>query len=95
MSRTFVEAKKIRGVNDSATAYSKEFRDVRKSIHKFLEDGAKTIPQIAEALKIPADQITYFLMTCRKYGQIETTGIDDMDEYYLYGLKKEKNDGED
>lgn len=94
-SRTFIEAKKLREINDLARESSKEFREIRKSIHKFLEEGPKTIPQIAEALKMPADKITYFLMTCRKYGQIEVTGVDDMDEYYLYGISKETKDGED
>jgi len=93
--RTFAEAKKNRKINELARENSKRFREIRRSIHKFLEDGPKSIPQIADALKIPSDQITFYLMTCRKYGQIDVSGIDDMDEYYFYGVHKEMKDGED
>jgi Fic family protein len=94
-NRTFVEAKKIHEINEQARNASKQFREIRKTIHQLLEKEPKTIPQIASVLNLPADKITYFLMTCRKYGQIEVTGVDDMDEYYLYGIKNDKKDGED
>jgi hypothetical protein len=92
-NRTFIEAKKRHDINIRARESSKQFRDIRKTIHKLLEQEPMTIPQIASALNMPAEKITYFLMTCRKFGQIEVVGIDDMDEYYLYGLNKEKKDG--
>lgn len=94
-NRTFAEAKKLHEINEKARNASKQYREIRKTIHKFLEKEPKSIPQISAGLNMPADQITYFLMTCRKYGQIEVVGIDDMDEYYLYGLKKEIKDGQD
>lgn len=93
--RTFVEAKKLHNINERARNSSKQFREIRKTIHKLLELEPKTIPQIAAALEMPADKITYYLMTCRKFGQINVVGIDDMDEYYLYGINKELKDGED
>jgi predicted DNA-binding ArsR family transcriptional regulator len=94
-NRTFVEAKKIHDINERARQSSKQFKDIKKSITKLLEEGPKTIPQISETLNMPADKITYHLMTCRKYGGIEVMGIDDMDEYYLYGISKEIKHGED
>ena len=66
----------------------KEYNDVRKSIKKVLADGPKTIPQIANETGIPSQVITYTLMTCRRYDEIETGELDEMDEYFTYQLKK-------
>lgn len=93
--RTFAEAKKLHQINELARENSRRYREIRKSIRKCLQDGPKTIPQIADALKLPSDEVTFYLMTCRKFGQVDVTGIDDMDEYYLYGVNKETKDGED
>lgn len=94
--RTFAEAKKNRVIPEKVRELYKHFREMRKSIRKILAEGPQTIPQIAEKLKMSQDSITYHLMTCRKYGDIEVVGMDDMDEYYIYGLsKKEDKDGED
>ena len=39
-------------------------------------------------IDLPHDVVTYHLMTLQKYGDIEVDDIDDMDEFYLYKLKK-------
>ncbi len=93
--RTFAEAKKKFGVNEKAREGSREFKEIKKRIHEVLEDEPSTIPQIAIALGKSKEVITYHLMTCRKYGQIEVIGMDDMDEYFVYGVKKEQKDGKD
>ena len=59
-----------------------------KQIKKALGEEPKTIPQIAAETGISSQVITYNLMTCRKYGEIETGELDDMDEYFTYQLKK-------
>ncbi len=68
----------------------KEYSRTRKSILQVLGDGPATIPQIAEKTGLPNDVVLYHLMTCRKYGDIETGEIDDMDEYFTYQLTKKK-----
>ena len=93
--RTFVEAKKARGISEQARERSKSFRTYRKLIKKALEPGPKSIPQIAAEIKLPLNVVMYNLMTCRKYGDVEVEGIDDMDEYYLYKLKKTDKDGDE
>lgn len=93
--RTFVAAKKARGVSEKARERSKTFREIRKLIHKSIESEAKTIPQIAAEINLPPETVTFNLMTCRKYGQIDVIGIDDMDEYYLYKLKNNSDDGDE
>jgi predicted transcriptional regulator len=75
-------------VPDSLKEKRKAYNDVRKKIKKALAEGPKTIPQIATETGIPSHIITYTLMTCRKYGEIETGEPDDMDEYYYYQLKQ-------
>ena len=94
-NRTFAEAKKIRGVSEQALEKSKNFREIRKLIHKSIKTEAKTIPQIAAEINLPPETVTFNLMTCRKYGQIDVAGIDDMDEYFLYKLKNKTDHGDE
>ncbi len=95
-TRTFVEARKIHGIDEKVREGSKQYKEIRKKILSTLEEGPRTIPQIAEVLQMTEDTVTYHLMTCRKYGDIEVIDIDDMDEYYIYGLSnKEETDGKD
>ena len=86
--RTIDYIKTIRTVSEETKAKRKEYARIRKIILKELEDGDKSIPQIAEATGLPLDIVTYNLMTLRKYGEIDTGEIDDMDEYFSYKLKK-------
>jgi heterodisulfide reductase subunit A len=65
----------------------KDFPQIWKSIMENLSDEPKTIPQIAANLTLPAELITWHLMTMNKYYIVEAAGIDDNDEYYLYQLK--------
>ena len=65
--------------------------DVNGDAHfsgKSLKEEGKTIPQIAEATELSSPETTYYLMTLLKFGDVEVEGIDDMDEYYIYKLKK-------
>lgn len=80
--------KEKRSVPDSLKQKRKEYNELRKMIKKALAEGPKTIPQIAKETGIPSYTVTYTLMTCRKYGEIETGEPDDMDEYFYYQLKQ-------
>ena len=94
--RTFVEAKKARGISEQGRERSKSFREKKKLIKKALETEPKSIPQIAAEINLPLNVVVFNLMTCKKYGLVEVEGMDDMDEYYLYSLKKtDKNGDED
>jgi len=66
----------------------KEYRQIRKSILKELEEGPKSIPDIAKATGYSQDIITFYLMTLRKYGEVLVDELDDMDEYFTYKLKQ-------
>jgi len=89
-TKTIDIIKKTRTVSEELKAKRKEFADIRKRILKSLELEPQTIPQIAEETNLTPDVVLYYLMTLRKYGEIETDEIDDMDEYFTYKIK-EKN----
>ncbi len=91
MKKTIDHIKEKRTVSEELTKKRKEFTRIRKLILKSLETEPKTIPQIAQESELPLDVVTYNLMTLRKYGEIETGEIDDMDEYYYYQSVKKKS----
>jgi len=66
----------------------KKYVRIRKALLEALKDEGKTIPQIAKATELPLPEVTYYLMTLLKFGDVEVEGVDDMDEYYIYKLKK-------
>ena len=77
-----------RPVPKEVTEHLKYFTKIKKSIMTALKEGDKTVPQLAEKLKIPKDEVMYQLMSLLKYGFVETGEIDDMDEYFSYKIKK-------
>jgi predicted transcriptional regulator len=86
-NKTITSMKEKRTVPDEVKANVKEFANVKKTILKALESGPKAIPQIAKETKLASAAVTYYLMSLRKYGEIEETEEIDEDEYYLYRLK--------
>ena len=57
---------------------------MRARILKVLESGPQTIPQIAEALGKPGNEVVFWVMGLRKYGWIaEIKEVDD-DGYFQY-----------
>ena len=89
-SKTIDHIKKIRTVSDEVKAKRKEFNRIKKLILKALVSGPKSIPQLAKEIELSIDVITFHLMTLRKYGDVETGEIDDMDEYFSYKLKQKE-----
>jgi len=69
---------------------------MKDRIAKILEDGPRTIPELAEALGYPSHEVTIWLFAMRRYGEVEAVGRPDMDGYYSYELtkKKRQNEGE-
>ncbi len=90
--KTFIEAKKLRGVPEKALEESKKFREYKKLFKKALASSAKSIPQIAEETGLQGDVVVFYLMTARKYGIVEVEGPDDNEEYFLYKLKTNEAD---
>lgn len=55
---------------------------MRDRILKILQDGPKTVPEIAEVLGYPAYEVMYWVMGMRKYGQVMET--EEEDDYFKY-----------
>ena len=62
--------------------------DLGKKIIRSLEGSPKSIPEIAEEIVQSTEEVTYTLMSLRKYGYIAETDELNDDDYYLYELKK-------
>ena len=57
---------------------------MRGRILKVLESGPQTIPQIAEAVGKPSNEVVFWVMGMRKYGWVaEIKEVDD-DGYFTY-----------
>jgi hypothetical protein len=75
-------------IPDSVKQRHKDYLQLRKQIRQVLQEQAETIPGISLKTGIPSDQVLFVVMTMRKYNEVETSDLDDMDEYYFYKLKE-------
>ena len=66
----------------------KKYIQIRKTLREALKEESKSIPQLAVDTNLPLPDVTYYLMTLLKFGEVAVDGIDDMDEYYFYKLIK-------
>lgn len=88
MSRTIDIIKQKRSVSEWVNESRKQYNSYRKAIKEALAGEPKNIPQIADQIKMPVSDVTYYLMSMQKFGEVEVDSLDDMDEYYFYKLKK-------
>ena len=65
----------------------KKYNQIKKQILNSLKEKPKSIPQIAEEIDLTSEQVTYYLMTLRKYNAVDVDELDDNDEYYTYKIK--------
>ncbi len=79
--------KEKRPVPKQVTEQLKYFTKIKKNILNALKEGDKTVPQLAEVLNLPKDEVLFQLMSLLKYGFVETGEIDDMDEFFYYKIK--------
>ncbi len=89
MTRTIDVIKEKRTVSEEVKCRVKEFNKEKKAILNSLKDGPKSIPQISEDTGLLEEKVTFVLMTLRKFKEVETGEIDDMDEYFTYKLSKQ------
>jgi len=75
-------------VPKEVTEQLKYFTRTKKSLLNALKESDKTVPQLAEELKLPKNEVMFQLMSLLKYGLVETGEVDDMDEYFYYKIKK-------
>ncbi|MBP7152192.1 MAG: hypothetical protein KBA43_05955 [Paludibacteraceae bacterium] len=76
------------GVPEKAKENLKEFVRIKKALIEVLKNGEMTIPQLSEKLSMSKEDVTFYLMTLVKYGDVAVGEIDDNDEYFTYKLNK-------
>jgi predicted Rossmann fold nucleotide-binding protein DprA/Smf involved in DNA uptake len=62
---------------------------MRDRIADLLEQGPKTIPELAESLGYSTREVTVWLFGMRRYGLIEEIGRADVDGYFQYELTEQ------
>jgi predicted transcriptional regulator len=68
--------------------FYKAQRKIQKSIHDLIKDEGKTIPEIAEAVHLPAHEVLWHVTTLKKYENVVEDGMSG--EYFLYRQREEK-----
>jgi predicted transcriptional regulator len=59
---------------------------MRRDLLATLDDGPKTVPEIARAMKHPAHEVMYWLMAARRYGLVKESSQPNEDDYFAYAL---------
>jgi predicted Rossmann fold nucleotide-binding protein DprA/Smf involved in DNA uptake len=78
--------------NPSTRDVAEVMRDemvMRQRIAAMLRDGPKTIPELAEALGCPSQEVVFWVMAMWRYGMLVPTGKAGADGYYRYRLSEE------
>ena len=69
-------------------ALLKEQKRVQKEICQFIRENSKTVPEIAEAVNMPSDEVLWYLASYKKYGIVVEDGM--CADYPLYKKAEEK-----
>ena len=69
-------------------ALLKEQKRVHKEICQIMRDTPKTVPEVAEAVGMPAHEVLWYIASFKKYGLIVENGM--CGDYPLYQKAEEK-----
>jgi predicted Rossmann fold nucleotide-binding protein DprA/Smf involved in DNA uptake len=72
---------------EQAQARLKEQQNIRRQIAQAMGGEPKTVPEIAAASGLPAEQVLWHIIALKKYNLVIETGL--RDEYYVYQQVKE------
>lgn len=72
---------------NAAQAQLKAQLGVRKKLKAAMKVGPMTVPEIAEAVDLPSDQVLWHVVAMKKYDLVEEVG--QSGDYYQYALAKE------
>jgi hypothetical protein len=75
---------RLGGISEEKRQAQRRLVAARKSIQKFLQAQQATVPQLAQALGMPADEALWHVTGMRKYGKV--TEVGEEDDYPLYAL---------
>ncbi|UBM61884.1 hypothetical protein LA303_10770 [Candidatus Sulfidibacterium hydrothermale] len=85
--KTIKYIKEKRTVPQSVKENLKYFNQMKKALLNALRESPKTVPQLAEVLQKPTDEVLFYLMSLLKYGFVEAGEPDDNEEYFYYKIK--------
>jgi len=57
---------------------------IRRSIVAVLQEGSKTIPELAREVELPAHEVLWYVIGMRKYGKVSEA--EQVDGYFKYAL---------
>lgn len=80
-----VEALTPRRLRDPREVIREEMT-MHAAIKAVLVDGPLTVPQIAEAIGHPTEEVVYWVMGMRRYGHLVELAEDDGEGYFPYAL---------
>jgi predicted transcriptional regulator len=69
-------------------ALLKEQKRIQKEICQFIRENPKTVPEIAEAVNMPSNEVLWYLASYKKYGIVVEDGM--CADYPLYKKVEEK-----
>lgn len=69
-------------------ALLKQQKRVQQEICKVLRDTPKSVPEVAEAIGMPANEVLWYMASFKKYGLIVEKGM--CGDYPLYQKAEEK-----
>lgn len=72
------------GMSAGLKAWVKEQGRVRKLLEGSLKGGAKTVPELAAATRLPSRDVLWHLMAMKKYGRIAEA--ERRGDYFAYAL---------
>jgi predicted transcriptional regulator len=72
---------------EQVQALLKVQKDIRRQIGQVMGDEPKTVPEIAEASGLPAEQVLWHIIAMKKYSLVIEIGLSG--EYYLYRRAEE------
>ena len=68
--------------------YLKQQQAVRKLLKGAMKDGPMTVPQIAQAVNLPSNEVLWHVVAMKKYDLVKEVGQDG--SYYQYALANSK-----
>jgi hypothetical protein len=74
------------GLTETRKTYAKADREARKALREALKSGPKTVPALAGETALPGQDVLWYLMAMKRYGELVEAG--QAGDYFLYALKE-------
>jgi len=72
------------GVSDELKEYFKEQNRIRKLLSEAFGQGARTVPELAQATKLEPHVVLWHVMAMKKYGRVAE--VEPKGDYFTYAM---------